>query len=74
MGEIAEMMLNGSLCEGCGELMPDHREPGYPRRCSGCQPAAGPAATKPGRSAKRRAQRRRAALRSACKQTQERAR
>lgn len=36
MGEIAEMMLDGDLCEGCGVYMGD---PGYglPRRCADCQ-------------------------------------
>lgn len=38
MGEIAEMMLNGLMCEGCGEFMDDHEEPGYPRRCAACAP------------------------------------
>lgn len=38
MGEIADMMLNGLMCEGCGEFMEDHEEPGYPRRCAGCAP------------------------------------
>lgn len=49
MGEIADMMLDGTLCEGCGEIMDDmidgHDEdedqdeddaPGYPRRCAAC--------------------------------------
>jgi hypothetical protein len=45
MGEIAEMMLDGTLCEGCGTVMDDmvgpgsENAPGYPRRCAGCQPA-----------------------------------
>ena len=34
MGEIAEMMLDGTLCEGCGEYMGD--EVGFPRLCAGC--------------------------------------
>jgi Zn finger protein HypA/HybF involved in hydrogenase expression len=35
MGEVAEMMLDGTLCEGCGVFLND--EPtGYPCRCSGC--------------------------------------
>jgi hypothetical protein len=34
MGEIAEMMLDGTLCEGCGEYMGD--EVGFPRLCGGC--------------------------------------
>lgn len=37
MGEIADMMLEGILCEGCGEPV-DGRAPGYPRRCRGCAP------------------------------------
>jgi hypothetical protein len=33
MGEIAEMMLDGTLCAGCGEEL--HRgSPGYPQHCS----------------------------------------
>lgn len=34
MGEIAEMMLNGLMCEGCGVFMDDFEETGYPRYCS----------------------------------------
>lgn len=34
MGEQAELILNGDVCEGCGEEMGDG--PGYPRRCSSC--------------------------------------
>lgn len=33
MGEIAEMMLDGTLCEGCGSYI-DDSEPGHPRYCS----------------------------------------
>lgn len=36
MGEIAEMMLDGTLCEGCGEFLTDD-PPGYPCRCSSCR-------------------------------------
>jgi hypothetical protein len=37
MGEIAEMMLDGTLCEGCGEFL--NEEPlGYPGYCFSCQP------------------------------------
>lgn len=39
MGEIAEMMLDGTLCAGCGELLgdPTDSEPaGYPIYCSAC--------------------------------------
>jgi len=35
MGEIAEMMLDGILCEGCGVYMGD--ECGHSRRCRSCQ-------------------------------------
>ena len=52
MGEIAEMMLDGTMCEGCGEFLGDAL--GYPTRCAGCQSEEGvnqhgqkPAAYKP---------------------------
>lgn len=35
MGEIAEMMLDGTLCQVCGELLGDDA-PGHPRTCVGC--------------------------------------
>jgi hypothetical protein len=35
MGEISDMMLDGDLCEGCGEYM--EGGDGYARRCSACQ-------------------------------------
>ena len=45
MGEIAEMMLDGLMCEGCGEWMDEAFEdgdgPGYPQRCAACQRDAG---------------------------------
>lgn len=34
MGEIAEMMLNGTLCEACGEYIQQSEAQGYPRYCS----------------------------------------
>jgi hypothetical protein len=37
MGEIADAMLDGTLCEGCGVYMGD--ECGYPVRCDVCGPA-----------------------------------
>ena len=43
MGEIAEMMLDGTLCEGCGEYMGDGVDdddtPGFPVRCETCERA-----------------------------------
>ncbi len=43
MGEVAEMMLDGTLCAGCGVAMDDicdgFEAPGYPRYCSkACEP------------------------------------
>lgn len=35
MGEIADMMLDGTLCEGCGEYL-DGESDGIPRYCGGC--------------------------------------
>lgn len=37
MGEISEMMLDGTLCEGCGVFLNDD-PPGYPCRCPDCKP------------------------------------
>lgn len=39
MGEIAEMMLDGTLCEGCGVHLPGDGF-GVPRRCRDCKPDA----------------------------------
>lgn len=36
MGEIADAMLDGDLCEGCGEYMEGGS--GFTRRCAGCEP------------------------------------
>lgn len=35
MGEVAEMMLDGTLCEGCGVFLNDEA-PGYPCYCGSC--------------------------------------
>lgn len=35
MGEIADAMLNGDLCEVCGIYIGEGD--GYPRLCDGCQ-------------------------------------
>ncbi len=37
MGEIADMMIEGFLCQYCGQAMDDHEEPGYPRTCDDCE-------------------------------------
>lgn len=36
MGDISEMMLDGILCEGCGEYLGEGG--GFPTRCAGCAP------------------------------------
>ena len=36
MGEIADMMLDGTLCESCGVYM-EGSGMGYPQRCYACQ-------------------------------------
>lgn len=42
MGEHAEDILEGLVCEGCGEWFDDvlcgADAPGFPRRCPMCQP------------------------------------
>ncbi len=35
MGDISEMMLDGTLCEACGAFI-DEEECGYPRLCAAC--------------------------------------
>lgn len=34
MGEIAEMLLDGTLCEGCGSYIDDDGDEGIPQYCS----------------------------------------
>lgn len=36
MGEVADMMLDGTLCQVCGEFLNDD-PPGYPCTCYGCR-------------------------------------
>ena len=36
MGEIADAMLDGDLCEHCGVAL-DEEDFGYPRICPGCK-------------------------------------
>ncbi len=35
MGDISDMMLDGTLCEQCGEYIDDD-EGGFPRLCAAC--------------------------------------
>ena len=40
MGEISDMMLDGTLCQTCGVAIvegPDDEPAGYPVKCSGCK-------------------------------------
>ncbi len=46
MGEIADMMLEGDLCAGCGVYLEGDGE-GFPRYCSKeCEPRDGPMPTR----------------------------
>ncbi|MES2262163.1 MAG: hypothetical protein V4724_26885 [Pseudomonadota bacterium] len=49
MGDVADMMLDGTLCEGCGVFLNDSA-PGHPCYCGDCardRKAAGQAAYVP---------------------------
>ena len=39
MGEISDMMLDGTLCQYCGVLLIEEggEEAGYPQSCEGCE-------------------------------------
>ncbi len=37
MGEISEMMLDGTLCIECGAYIEDYNADGYPRECEDCK-------------------------------------
>jgi hypothetical protein len=37
MGEIAEMIIDGILCQLCGTAMGYDEAPGYPRTCDDCE-------------------------------------
>jgi hypothetical protein len=55
MGEYAEMMLEGLVCECCGEFLGDDEGPGFPRVCPGCQqPEPPPKVERPNRKARSR--------------------
>lgn len=45
MGEIAEMMIDGTLCQVCGEFMGG--DCGFPRTCRDCAVSEGIAASLP---------------------------
>lgn len=35
MGDVADAMLDGDLCQGCGVYMPNGQ--GFPQTCSACE-------------------------------------
>jgi hypothetical protein len=63
MGEIADMMLDGTMCQGCGEFLHDTADgfpgadgPGYPMYCSACQPDDEPQTEVPRRTRRSRSE------------------
>jgi Fe2+ or Zn2+ uptake regulation protein len=40
MGQIADDIINGLLCQECGQFI-DFEEPGFPRTCEDCDPKNG---------------------------------
>lgn len=40
MGEISDMMLDGTLCEVCGEFIDDDEGGEFPRKCAACEAEA----------------------------------
>ena len=36
MGDAADMILDGIVCQVCGQVI-DEEETGYPRTCEGCK-------------------------------------
>lgn len=51
MGEIADMMIDGTMCQCCGVFLHDgHDGPGYPGYCPDCQPEDAVACTKDGQA------------------------
>ena len=41
MGEVADMMIDGTLCHGCGVYIEEGQAEGFPRYCSDCQEEKG---------------------------------
>lgn len=50
MGDIADMILDGSLCQECGSVIGDGNGDGYPTTCSGCSGEPIERARKPNKS------------------------
>lgn len=38
MGDTADMMIEGILCQQCGVYIDDSEAEGFPRNCSSCEP------------------------------------
>ncbi len=57
MGEIADMMLDGTLCECCGVYIDYGDADGFPRYCEGCKQYASEE-TRPKRKRRRRRKKR----------------
>lgn len=38
MSDLAEMQVNGVVCDRCGDWMDDFGKPGQPRKCAACSP------------------------------------
>ena len=38
MGDISEMMLDGTLCQTCGSYIEEGEAQGFPRDCNDCNP------------------------------------
>jgi hypothetical protein len=60
MGEIAEMILDGTMCQVCGVWMNDGEDgPGHPQTCEGCaEPPARPNKKNPSKDIQCRKRRR----------------
>lgn len=41
MGDIADLMLEGEICQVCGVELDDGNAGGFPRTCAGCQGFSG---------------------------------
>lgn len=55
MGEIADMMIDGTMCSGCGEWMDDGEDgPGFPQYCPACSNEDAPAPKAQKKKAKRK--------------------
>jgi len=54
MGDIAELMIEGVLCETCGDYLGGPT--GFPRRCSACRGEASPPKPRRQRRTERMAQ------------------